>query len=84
MNFPQELVDEVLSYRFSDDEQDQQSLRNCSLVTKPWINPSRRHLFETILIRERDKISLSTVELLRHVRSFCFSGSGPWDWDPPS
>ena len=90
MSFPQELVDEILSYLSSDDKQDQQSLRNCSLVAKSWINPSRRHLFKTILIRERDRqswldrISPSNIELLRHVRSFCFYGSDLWDRDPPS
>ena len=90
MNFPQELVDEILSHLPSHDEQDQRSLRNCSLVAKSWINPSRRRLFETVLIRKRDrqswldKISPSNTELLRHVRSFCLAGSDPWEQDPSS
>jgi len=81
MSLPRELIEEILSYLSSRDKQDQQSLRNCSLVAKSWINPSRRRLFKTVVIRKRDrqswldKISPSNTELLRHVHSFCFSGS---------
>jgi len=88
MSLPQELIEEILSYLTSRDKQDQQSLRNCSLVAKSWINPSRRRLFKTVVIRKRDyqswldKISPSNTELLRHVRSFYFSGSGPWELAP--
>ena len=80
MSFPQELIEEILSYLSS---RDKRSLRNCSLVAKSWINPSRRRLFKTVVIGTRDlqswldKISPSNTELLCHVRSFCFSGL---DW----
>ena len=86
MSFPRELIEEILSYLQIHGKQDQQSLRNCSLVAKSWVDPSRRRLFETVLIRARDRqswmdrISPSNIELLRHVRSFCFSGSGPREW----
>jgi len=88
MSLPQELIEEILSYLRSRDKRDQQSLRNCSLVAKSWINPSRRRLFKTVVIRKRDrqswldKISPSNTELLRHLRSLCFSGSGPWELAP--
>jgi len=90
MNLPQELIEEILSYLSSRDKQDQQSLRNCSLVAKSWINPSRRRLFETVVIRTRDrqpwldKISPSNIELLRHVRSFCFASADRQELVPPS
>ena len=83
MSLPRELVEEILSHLQVHGKRGQQSLRNCSLVAKSWINPSRRRLFETVVIRTRDrqswldKISPSNTELLRHVRSFCFSGSAP-------
>ena len=88
MSFPQELVDEILSHLPVHDKQNH-SLRNCSLVAKSWIDPSRRRLFETVLIGERnrrswlDKISPSNIELLRHVRSLCLVGSDPWGRDSP-
>ena len=74
MYFPQELVDEVLSYLPLDNDQDRQLLRNCSLVAKSWINPSQRRLFETVCITKENRqlwlknISPKNVELLRHVR----------------
>ena len=48
MNLPCELIDEILSLLPSDDRQ---SFKNCSLVAKSWVNPSRRWLFETVHIR---------------------------------
>jgi len=41
---PQELVDEVLDHLANDIA----TLRSCSLVTKSWIYPSRRHLFNSV------------------------------------
>ena len=80
MDFPQELVDEILSYLSLGDKQDQQSLRNCSLVAKSWINPSQRRLFETVLITVANRqlwlknISPANIELLRHVRFLSITG----------
>ena len=77
MGLPQELIDEILSYLSLDDEHGKQSLRSCSLVAKSWINPSRRHLFETVAILELtgtlqswlDSIPPANDDLLQHVRS---------------
>ncbi|KAF9647249.1 hypothetical protein BDM02DRAFT_2735437 [Thelephora ganbajun] len=78
MNLPQELLDEILSYLSSNDKQDQQSLRNHSLVAKSWVNPARRRLFRTVEIRERtlllwlDTIPPTNKELLQHIRSLSY------------
>jgi len=78
MSLPHELLDEILSYLQINRKQDQQSLRNYSLVAKSWINPSRRHLFEAVEIRETtlqswlDNISPANDELLQHVRSLSY------------
>ena len=78
MSLPRELLDEVFDYLPLDDEQDQQSLRNCSLVAKSWTNPSRRRLFKTVEIREAniqswlDTIPPTNDELLRHVCSLSY------------
>ena len=83
MRFPQELVDEILNHLPSDDKQDKRTLRNCSLVAKSWVSPSRRHLFESVLINKAnrqlwlDGISPANVELLWHVRSLDCSGTDP-------
>ena len=50
MRLPQELLDEILSYLPLDDEWDEQSLRNCSLVAKSWVDPMRRRPFKTVEI----------------------------------
>ena len=82
MNIPQELVDEILNYL----PQDQLSLRNCSLVAKLWVNPSRRHIFESVIIENAsrrlwlDRISPSNIDLLWHVRSLSLMGSNSWEW----
>ena len=79
MSLPQELVDEILSYLSSDDEHGDWSLRNCSLVAKSWINPSRRYIFETVTIRERTfrswlaNIPPTNDGLLQHVCSLSLS-----------
>lgn len=78
MSLPQELLDEILSYLPPDSEQGDRSLRNCSLVAKSWINPSRRQLFKTVEIREAalqswlDGIPPVNGELLQHVRSLSY------------
>ena len=78
MSLPQELIDEILDYLPLDDEQDQQSLRNCSLVAKSWTNPSRRRLFKIVEIGETniqswlDTIPPANNELLRHARSLYY------------
>jgi len=78
MNLPQELLDEILSYLPPGDGQDKQLLQNCSLVAKSWVNPSRRQLFKTVKIRERDLQSrLDSVPpanngLLHHVCSLSY------------
>ena len=78
MSLPHELLDEILGYLSLDDKQDQQSLRNYSLVAKSWTNPSRRHLFKTVEIGEAtlqswlDTIPPANVELLQHVRSLSY------------
>ena len=71
MNIPPELLDEIFSYLPSDDH----LLRNYSLVAKSWVDPSRRRLFETVVIAEGNRqswlkrIASTNIELLRHVRS---------------
>jgi hypothetical protein len=85
MNLPLELLDEILSYL----PPNNQSLRNCSLVARSWLHPSRKHLFENLFIQDTDRqswldnISPTNTELLQHVRSFCFATSNPWGRVPP-
>ena len=73
MNLPHEILDEIFSHLSPDDGRDRQSLRNYSLVAKSWTNPSRRHLFERVDIRQKtlgswlDTISPANDELLQHV-----------------
>jgi len=85
MNLPQELLDEILSYLPLGDGQDKQLLQNCSLVAKSWVNPSRRQLFKTVKIRERDlQLRLDSVPpandgLFHHVRSLSYIAKiGAW------
>ena len=74
MNLPLELLDEILSYLPPSKE----SLRNCSLVARSWLHPSRKRLFEEVLIQDTDRqswldnISPTNTELLQHVCSFRF------------
>lgn len=90
MSLPQELIDEILSHLPFRNQKDQQTLQNCSLVAKSWIDPSRRRLFETIRITDwncqswMDKIPPSNTELLRHVRHFCLFGPDPQEPGPVS
>ena len=75
MNLPFELVDEIIDHLPEDDKQ---SLRNCSLVAKSWIDPSQRRLFHRVDIARSnlqswlDNISPSNAILLGHVRYLWF------------
>ena len=75
MSLPHELIDEILSYLPLNCKQDQ---RNYSLVAKSWTNPSRRHLFRTVIIQATtlwswlNTISPANDELLQHVRSLYY------------
>ncbi|KAF9647248.1 hypothetical protein BDM02DRAFT_3117389 [Thelephora ganbajun] len=86
MNLPQELLDEILSHLPLDYKEDQQSLRNHSLVAKSWVNPTRRRLFRTIEIREMtlqswlDIIPPANEELLQHVRSLFYIVNTAAQW----
>ncbi|KAF9781572.1 hypothetical protein BJ322DRAFT_1076994 [Thelephora terrestris] len=72
IHLPEELLDEIFSHLRPDDRQ---SLRSCSLVSKSWLEPSRRLIFSSILIHFHTYQSwLSTISptntgVLRHVRS---------------
>lgn len=72
-DLPQEVLDVIIGYLPADD---MQSFRNCSLVAKSWIYPSRRRLFRVIntlqeatLWSRLNEVSPKNVELLQHVRS---------------
>ena len=75
MYLPQELLDQIFTYFPLDDLQ---SLRSCSLVSKSWLEPSRRLLFAHVLIDATsyqswlDKISPKNTGLLYHVRSLTY------------
>ena len=73
MDLPHELIDEIISHipRY-----DKKSLQNCSLVAKSWMHPSRRRLFEKVMIPGeaylkllQDAISPTEVGVFQHVRS---------------
>jgi len=88
MDLPPELLDEIISYIPPDDHQ---SLRNCSLVAKSWIYPSRRRIFKTVIIwRETrlkswlDVISPANVEVSQHIRSLTCKIANPPDSSRPS
>ena len=75
MDLPEELLDEIFSHLPSYDEQ---SLRSCSLVSKSWLEPSRRLLFSNIRIHQDNylswlnNISPTNAGLLRNVRSLAY------------
>ena len=79
MNLPQELLEEILSYLPPEDGQGRQSLANCSLVSKSWTNPSRRHLFKTVNISKRslqswrETISPTNYEFLQHIQALSYT-----------
>ena len=49
--FPQEIIYEILDHL---DTNSRPTLRSCSLVSRSWVEPSRRHLFHTIVFKLRD------------------------------
>ena len=57
---PQDIVDEVLDY-LTVDPHHTHSLRSCSLVSKSWVPPCRRHLFHTI--RFTSKIAVRWLKM---------------------
>ncbi|KAF9647251.1 hypothetical protein BDM02DRAFT_2734210 [Thelephora ganbajun] len=75
MHLPEELLDEIFSHLPSDNRR---SLRNCSLVSKSWLQPSRRLLFAHVVVESTtyqswlDNISPTNTGLLRHVRSLTY------------
>ncbi|KAF9645195.1 hypothetical protein BDM02DRAFT_687955 [Thelephora ganbajun] len=79
MHLPEELLDEIFGHLPPDDRQ---SLQNCSLVAKSWLQPSRRLLFARIFIRPAtyqswlDNISPTNTGLLRHARSLKYLVGG--------
>ncbi|KAF9645196.1 hypothetical protein BDM02DRAFT_684340 [Thelephora ganbajun] len=85
MNLPPELLDEIIGRL---PPEDKRSLRNCSLVAKSWIHPSRRRLFETLdVLREKNlrlwmkNIPLQNAELFHHVHSLsCRIDASPHGW----
>jgi len=87
MNLPPELLDEII-----DHISDEQSLRNCSLVAKSWVYPSRRQIFEFVdiwrdgpLYMWLDAISPTNIGVLQHVRSVqCRSYLHPDSPHPPA
>jgi len=87
MDLPPELLDEIIEY-VSDETI---YLRNCSLVAKSWVYPSRRRLFDTIHIwgdadlkSWLDTISPTNVRVLQHVRSLQCQIADPPESPRPS
>jgi hypothetical protein len=82
MYLPPELIAEIIDHIHPSDVW---TLRNCSLVAKSWMYPSRRRLFDTVdvglartLIAWLKNISPMNAELLQHVRSlYCGITSSP-------
>ena len=75
VDLPQELLDEIFSHL---PPHDKETLSNCSLVSKSWVEPSRRLLFADIRLRldtyqsQLDRISSTNTISLRHVRSLTY------------
>jgi len=72
MDLPPELLDEIISHVPSNDK----TLRNCSLVARPWVYPSQKRIFKVIDIWRNshlkswlEAISPTNVDVLRHVCS---------------
>ena len=71
IDLPQELLDEIIGHLSTHAP----SLRNCSLVAKSWLYPSRSHLFDVVNVQHVNtlkswwsNISPENTELLQHVR----------------
>ena len=72
MHLPPELLDEIINHL----PDNTRYLRNCSLVAKSWVYPSRRRLFDAVeIFGDSDleswvgTISPTNVGVLQHVRS---------------
>lgn len=68
----QRLPDRVASMIIANLQDDPQSLRACSLVSRSWAKESRRHLFHTISLNSRQSADLwfspETLSLAKNVR----------------
>lgn len=79
MDLPQELLDEILSHLPRKNQE--MALRNCSLVARSWLQPSRRRLFKSVCIHEDqlqswlNTISPANLGVLQHVRSIHYTGT---------
>ena len=51
---PNEILDEILNHLIADSNSCDDSLRSCSLVSKSWVPPCRRHIFHTIIFSSGD------------------------------
>jgi hypothetical protein len=78
MQLPQELVCEIINH-LPLPECCPADIRTCSLVTKSWVHPSQRRLFEDVNIDDWSlqlwlkNISPTNSELLGHVRSLSYT-----------
>ena len=88
MDLPQELIGEILCHLPSGDGQSLRAFSNYSLVSKSWLDPSRRILFADLAIgldtydRFLNTISSTNTGLLRHVRSLSYLAAGNEDRRP--
>jgi hypothetical protein len=54
LEIPQDIIEEILDHLTTDDDSHTRlSLLSCSLVSKSWVTPCRRHLFRTIFFTWR-------------------------------
>ena len=85
---PQDIIDEILDHLTADNNSHSRlSLLSCSLVSKSWVTPCRRHLFRTAYFTWRYiAIWLETFPVpeespAHHVRELCFWCG--WCFDAP-
>ena len=74
-DIPQEVVHHIVSLLYSD----KHTLKNCSLVSKRWLHPSRVYLFESVRIRDSTGLTeflafLATTGHINYVRRLFVSG----------
>ena len=75
MHLPVELIDEILNHI---PPHDKESLRNCSLVARSWLDLCQRRIFESVTISPDtqqswlDSIPPTNTELLRHVQELVY------------
>ena len=89
LEIPQDIIDEILNHLVDADDgsHTQLTLLSCSLVSKSWVTPCRRHLFRTIFFTWRYMaIWLETFPVpeegpARHVRDLQFWCG--WCFDAP-